>query len=470
MQVTAEQTDPCTIVLDIVVDEQQVVRAFETSYREFGRFANVPGFRPGKAPRAIVERFVDSERVRQHTLEKIIRDSYPKAVEEQGINPYRDPLFDPTDLEDKKPYTYKATIPLEPQVTLGDYTGLTVEKPVFPVTEEMVETQLQRLREERSRLDRVTDRGVQEGDVLIAESQTVLEGDENPAPPRRQLIQMGSNIPGFDEAVMGMMPGEERSFELTFPEDHEEEDRRGKKATFTVKLSSLSAKKMPELNEDFARQVAGVETVDELKQSLRDRLEAESERLGNEMAEQRLIEKILENSDIHFPAVLAREDVEENLRQLGADLQKNNVSYAQYLAQIGRTQEEHQTGLFTQAELQIRSLLALRHIAQAEGLYATNEAINSQFANLLHEGRINEEQYEEYLTDERRRLQVANALIQQSLHAFLFSNNTLVPVEHTGEEAEPSEEPKGESEPAKAEPTEDAATEATETTAGTAKE
>src|SRR4051812_29599167 len=136
MQVTAEHPDPCTVVLDINVDEQQVAQAFEAAYRDFGRYANVPGFRPGKAPRAIVERYVNKEKVRQHGLEKLIRDSYFQALQEQSITPYRDPNIDPTDLQDKKPYVYKATVPLEPQVTLGDYTGLTVDKPVYKVTPE----------------------------------------------------------------------------------------------------------------------------------------------------------------------------------------------------------------------------------------------------------------------------------------------------------------------------------------------
>jgi len=131
MQVTAEQTDPCTVVLSIEVDEKQVSRAFDSAYRDFGRHANVPGFRPGKAPRVLVERVVDNERVRRHALEKIVRDTYPKAIEEESITPFRDPEIDAADLEDKKPYTYKANVPLEPQVTLGEYTGLTVEKPIF---------------------------------------------------------------------------------------------------------------------------------------------------------------------------------------------------------------------------------------------------------------------------------------------------------------------------------------------------
>ena len=244
MQVTAEHPDPCTVVLDINVDEQRVTRAFEITYKEFGRYANVPGFRPGKAPRAIVQRYVNAEKVRQQALEKIIRESYLEAIQSEAITPYRDPHIETTDLEDKKPYFYKAVVPLEPQVTLGDYTNLAVDKPVYKVTETLLENRLNALREERARLERVADRGVQAGDILIVEQQVKVEGDESdPGLPRRQLVQLGNNVPGYDEAILGMEIGEERTFELTYPEDFEEANKQGKQATFTIKLSSISAKK-----------------------------------------------------------------------------------------------------------------------------------------------------------------------------------------------------------------------------------
>ncbi len=370
MQVTAEQTDPCTLVLDVSIDEQQVARAFDSSYREFGRYANIPGFRPGKAPRSIVERFVDTERVRQHALEKIIRETYPEVIEEQGVEPYREPHFDPTDLEDKKPFAYKATIPLQPQVTIGEYTGLTIEKPIFTVTDQMVEKQIDRLREDRARLERVSDRAVELGDVLIAETQVVLDDESDPSLPRRQLVQMGNNIPGYDDALVGMQIGDEKHFELTYPEDYQDEDRRGKLGKFYVKLSSISAKKLPALDDEFVKDVAGVDTVDEFKQTVRERLQADAERISNEIAEQRIIEKILEKSEIHFPYVLVREEVEEKLRQLSIDLKQNNASYSEYLNRLGVSQEEHQTGLFEEAEAQIRILLALREVAKQELLQA----------------------------------------------------------------------------------------------------
>ena len=426
MQVTAEQTDPCTVVLSIEVDEQQVSRAFDSAYRDFGRHANVPGFRPGKAPRALVERFVDNERVRRHALEKIVRDTYPKAIEEESLTPFRDPEIDAADLEDKKPYTYKANVPLEPQVTLGAYTGLTVEKPIFNVTDEMVMQRIEGLRNERAKLDRVTDRGVEAGDMLIVENLIKVEGaDEDETPVRRQLVQMGQNVPGYDEAIMGMMPDEERTFELTYPEDYEEEAKRGKKATFTVSLKSISAKRLPDLDDDFAMQVAGTETLDEFKELVKTRLEADAVRLSNEVAEQRLLEAILENSEVHFPEVLVRDEVRDKLQQLSYQLQNNRMPYEQFLAQNGVTAEQHQSQVYAESFEQIRVLLALREISIQEGLQASNEDVDAEFDRMVGAGALTEEQDAEYRMDSRRRLQVANALIQTRLHDFLFANNTL---------------------------------------------
>lgn len=426
MQVTAEQTEPCTVVLSIEVDEQQVSRAFDSAYRDFGRYANVPGFRPGKAPRALVERFVDNERVRRHALEKIVRDTYPKAIEEESLTPFRDPEIEAGDLEDKKPYTYKANVPLEPQVTLGDYTGLTVEKPIFHVTDEMVDQRIDALRDERARLDRVTDRGVEAGDMLIVENLVKIEGEEaDETPVRRQLVQMGQNVPGYDEAVMGMMPEEERTFEITYPDDYVEEDKRGKKATFTVSLKSISAKRRPDLTDEFAMQVAGVESVEELKEMVKTRLEADAVRLSNEIAEERLLNAILENSEVHFPEVLVRDEVRDKLNQLGYQLQNNRMSYEQFLLQNGITAEQHQGGLYNESFQQIRVLLALRDISIQEGLQASNEDVDAEFDRMVGAGSLTPEQDAEYRNDTRRRLQVANALIQSRLHDFLFANNTL---------------------------------------------
>ncbi len=428
MQVTAEQVDPCTLSLDIVVDEEQVAKTFDKTYREFSRVVNVPGFRPGKAPRAILERHVNKQRLQERAREVIIQEAYGRALEQEGVTPYRNATVQPSDLEDKKPFAFKAIVPLEPQVKLGEYTGITVDKPIYPVTDEMVDSRVQQLREERARLERITDRGVEAGDVLIAEMQTVIEGVEESSPARRQLIQMGSNVPGFDEQVMGMNPGDERSFELRFPDDFEEEEKRGKNATYTVKLSSISGRKVPELNDDFAKQLE-VETVEDLQKQIREALETEASELSNQVAEQRIIEKVLESSEVYFPEALVQEEMEDDFKRLSAELKQYQMPYEQFLAQIGMSGEEHYRQVHDAAATRIRSVLALRQVAIQEGLQVTDEAIDVEFANLVTLGRITEEQFEDYRGEGRRRLQVANALVQQQLHDFLFEKNSFNEVE-----------------------------------------
>ncbi len=448
MQVTSEQTNACTIVLDIAIDEQQVARTFDSVYKEFSKHVNVPGFRPGKAPRPILEKYVNKDKVQERTLEKLITDSYFQAIEEEGITPYRQPSIEPQPIVDKQPYSFKATVPLAPVVTLGTYTGITVEKPIFTITEDVIDNKIHEMREEKSRLERVTDRGVEPGDVLIAENHIVIEGEENNDTPRRQLIQVGNNVPGFDEAILGMTPDEERTFDLTYPEDYDEEDKRGKKATYTVKLSSISAKRLPELDDAFVKSVSDAKTVEELRELVKDSMKFQGARLSDQIAEQRIIEQIVNQGDIQFPDALVGDEVQDDFRRLGEELKHHEVDYQSFLAQKGLTAEQHLEAVRQQAEARVRTVLALQMIAETEGLQATNEEIDSEFDNLLNAGKITEDQYDEYKLNERRRIQVANAIVQQRLHDFLFANNTLVEVvQSAGPDPEALAEANAEEEP-----------------------
>ena len=467
MQVNAEQTNPCTIVLDITVDETQVSRAFDSSYREFSKYTSIPGFRPGKAPRVLVEKYADAARVKQHTLEKIVQDAYVKAIAEQQITPFRDGRVDSGDLIDKQAFTFKAYVPLEPQVKIGQYTGLTADKPIYNVSDEVVEERIEALRDERAKLERVTGRGIEIGDIAIAEVKVEIEGETEPAELKRQLVQTGQNIPGFDDAILGANPGETRTFELTFPADFQEAEKAGKKGTFTFVLASISAKKKPEVDEEFVKAITNQElSVEEFRDLLKISLEAEAKQASNEMGEQNLIEQILKNSEIFFPDVLVIDEVNDKLRHLYTDLRRNQMSYEMYLARIGATAEQHQQSLAQQANVQIMALLALREIAMKEGLQGTEEETDAEFLNLLKQGSIANEDFVEYVQDPRRRLQVANALVQHKLHDFLFANNTLVEVEakETLEEAQAAIE-SGETQTAEtAEAPSAEATETTETT------
>lgn len=451
MQVKAEPTEPCAVTLEITVDEEQVRRIFENVYKEFNRYVNVPGFRPGKAPLALLERFVDPEKVKDRALERIIQETYPKALEEEGIQPMRGygPQLEPPELENNKPYTYKAVVPLEPEVVLGAYTGLTAKKPKLKITDEMVEQELENLRKEKTRLERVTGRGVEPNDVLVAQVRVVEEGEEegeNAPLPKRKVIMMGENIPGFDEALLGMQVGEERSFVLPYPEDYPVESKRGKKATYTVKLLDIHVRKLPELDDDFAKQY-NFESLEELRNAIRAQLEQQADERGNAIAEQNLIAQILQNSTVKFPMVLVEEEVRERFERLSRDLQERRMTYEEFLKAIGKKAEEYQKQVTQEAIYRIMAVLALREISIEEGIQADEAQIDAAFDSMLEKGEITEELYEEFRNDPRRRLQVANALIEQRLHDFLFSHNTI-------EVVEMDELPQEEEEPSKDEPNE----------------
>jgi trigger factor len=423
MQVTSEQPDPSTLILDIEVDEEQVSRTFDAVYREFSRHVNVPGFRPGKAPRAVVERYVNKDRVRERTREKLIQDTFFKALTEQEIQPYSTPEVDASEIEDKAPYAYKVTVPLEPQIVLGAYTGLVIDKPVFTVTDEIIDERIQALREEKARLERIADRGVEQGDVLIAEVQTAEEGEEEPSKPRRQLVQVGNNIPGFDDAILGMNSEETRTFELTYPDDYDDEAKRGKKVSYTLTVHSISAKRQPDLNDEFAQQV-GADTVEALREKLRGEIQTAADQQSSQIAENRLVQAIHDAAELSYPRALVREELREDLNRLGEELRRYNVSYEKYLEQRGMTSEQLQASMAQQAEARVRTVLVLSKIAEMEGLQATDEDIDAEFDRLLETGRISEDQYDEYKPVRHRRIQVANALVQQRLHDYLFANST----------------------------------------------
>ncbi len=430
MQVTVEQSSPCTVILNVEIDQEQVSRTFESTYRQFSRFTNVPGFRPGKAPRALVERYVDKSRVRQQAMERLIRETFQDALQEQSITPLRgrDPELESSpEIQDHESFTYRAVVPLEPEVALGSYTGLTVTRPVMEITDAVLDKHIESLRERSAKLEIVSDRGVEPGDQLTAENKVLFDGEEpDDQPVRRQLIRLGSNIPGFDEAIMGMTVGEERVFTLTFPEDYHEEDKRGKVATFTVKVTAIRARVLPALDDDFAMAVTGAETLAEMRELEAVKLREQNKELSDQLAEQQLIAQIINNSTINFPEVLIRDEVQDEFRNLAQELRKQNVSYAQFLEINGLTPETHQEQSLKAAAVRIAALLALRDISVQENLQPSEEEVNAEFEKLLSAGTITDDQYDEFVIDTRRRIQLANALVQRRLHDFLFANNTIV--------------------------------------------
>jgi trigger factor len=419
MAETKEQENPCTLILDIEIEPEKVSKAFDRAYREFSGFTNVPGFRPGKAPRAMLEKYVNQERLRERVMEVLAGPAYREEIQRREIKPYTEPEVEFGDLANGRPWQFKATVPLPPRVSLGDYSTISIERPKYSVSNDDVEKHIESMRNERARLEAVTDRPAREEDVLITETAITPEGGAPPAQPKRTLIRLGNNIPGFDEAVIGMSIDEERTFELTYPDDYQEEDLKGKKASFHVKLLSINQRVVPELNEEWVKDATGFQTVKELKSDVKEKLGESYAQLADRVAENRIVEELIKRSQIDFPDVMVGEEMAQIMQELEEEI-KGRMNFEQYLKAAGLTEEQHRQRIASQAVDRINSTLALRELVKAENVTAADEEVDAEFDRLAEGSELSPEQLAGMKKDKNRRLQASNLVVKRKLRELLF--------------------------------------------------
>ena len=429
MQVNKTEIESRTVSLDITVDPETVQKGFDRAYREFSNFTNVPGFRPGKAPKAMLARYVNQERLRERVMEIVAGPAYREAVTQEQITPYTDPEVEFSDLTEGQPWQFKAAVPLPPTVELGDYKTVSIERPVYTVDDEEVNRQIEALREEYSKIQPVTGRGVQDGDVVIAELSVTPQGEgeapaEPPAEPRRSLLRPGSgnNIPGFDDAIRGQLPEEDRAFELTYPEDFQEPELAGKKASFRVTVTSINERILPEVTDEWAKQIGPFQTIDDLRADIREKLVQGYSDVTQRITESRIIEEIIKRSKIEFPTAMVQSEMEEEARDLGQDLQKRGVSYESYLQQTGLTEEQHRERMAATSVQRVRTYLVLREIAKAEDMSIPDEEIQMELDNLLEGAELDEEEEERIRASVATQNRIANRLLQSKLRDFLLTS------------------------------------------------
>jgi trigger factor len=430
MQVTIEeQTDSCTVMLDITVEAERVAKAFDRAYRKFAGFTNVPGFRPGKAPRQVLERFVNRNRLREHVRELIVNQAYREALQEKNITPYAEPEADISDVVEGQPYHFKVTVQTPPRVTLGDCSTIAVERPVYAVSEEDIDGEIEKLRAQYARLEQAHDRGIREDDQVIFEMKVTLEGEEPPAEPRRSLIRITrNNIPGFNEAVMGQMPGEERRFTLAYPDDFQDAERAGKSAGFEVKVISINQTVIPEATDEWVGSVTAFETVEALRAALRADRERALKSLADNIAENRILDALVKLSDIAYPATMLEEEIADEMRELHQDLEQRRLTYEQYLEMTGQTREQHEEQVAQRAEDRLKSLLVMREMAKSEKIETSSAEIDAEFTRLAEENAISDEDLQRMKGEERRRIQIANIILRRKLRDRLFELATITDV------------------------------------------
>lgn len=383
---TSEIESPILRVLSVQVDEARVAKAFDSAYRDLGKRVNVRGFRPGKAPRSVLQKLYGPSLV-EDIERTLVAETLPDAVGQAGVEPVAEPSIDAEPPVLGAAFSYTAKIEVRPEIELPDLTGLKAEKPATNIADDAVDTELERLRERRTSL---VD---EEGDaVLAAGSFAVIdyvgridgEGFEGGS-AQGATLEIGSNqfIPGFEEQLVGAAIGDDREVRVTFPEDYGAEHLAGKEAVFAVHIAGAKRKETPELDDEFAKELGEFETLDALRERIQEDLVAAAERETRQALRKSLLDGLLERFDFPVPPGLVDRRLGSRLEMAHRELQQS-FPEDELHAQLGRWREEWRPD----AERDVREELVLDAVGEAQGFEATAEAVDERLEELARDQGI----------------------------------------------------------------------------------
>ncbi|AMA72079.1 trigger factor [Aneurinibacillus thermoaerophilus] len=386
MKATWEKLENNQGVLTVEVEEARVDKAIDQAFVKVVKKVNVPGFRKGKVPRKIFEARFGVESLYQDALDIILPEAYTEAVQETGIEPVDRPEVDIQQIAKGQPLIFKATVTVKPEVKLGEYKGLTVEEKDFSVTDEMVEEELKNMQNRSAELVVLEDDAtIEKGDYAIIDFKGFVDGEafEGGEADNYQLeIGSGTFIPGFEDQVIGMKKGEEKDINVTFPEEYHAKELAGKPAVFKVKVNEIKRKNLPELDDEFAKDVSEFDTLEELKADIKNKLEEKAKIDAENYKKEALIEKATENAEIDLPEVMVEHEVNHMVNDFAQRLQFQGMNLDLYYQFTGLDEEKLREQFQPDAEKRVRTTLVLEAIGKAENVEVTDEDVNKELEEL----------------------------------------------------------------------------------------
>ncbi|RKD28974.1 trigger factor [Thermohalobacter berrensis] len=373
------------VTLKIEVPAEKFEEGIQKAYLKNRKRFNIPGFRKGKAPKRIIEARYGKGIFYEDAINFVFPEAYSKAVDEHELEPVDRPEIDIEQIEEGKPVVFTAKVTVKPEVKLGDYTGIEVEKVEYNVTEEDVEKEIERMRERNARLVEVKDRPVKEGDILTIDYEGYVDGEQfEGGTAQNQSLEIGSGrfIPGFEEQLVGKNKDEEVEVNVTFPEEYHAENLAGKDATFKVKIHEIKEKELPELDDEFAKDVSEFDTLDELKSDVKTKLEEQAKNREKAEKENKVLEKVVEGAEIDIPEVMIENQIDNELREFEYRLRFQGLDLEKYLEMTNTKREDLRDQLRPNAEKAVRTELVLEAIAEKEEIKETEEELNKELEKI----------------------------------------------------------------------------------------
>jgi len=386
MNVSWEKIEKNRGVLTVEVESEKFDEALDKAFRKVVKKVNVPGFRKGKVPRNIFEKRFGVESLYQDAVDILLPEVYAEAVKQSGITPVDRPEIDIVQIEKGQPFKFTATVDVKPEVELGEYKGIEVEDKAVTVTEEDVQAELDKMRERHAELV-VLEEGeeAKEGDIALIDFEGFKDGVAfEGGTGKNYSLVLGSKtfIPGFEEQVIGMKKGEEKDLNLTFPEDYHNKDLAGQAVVFKVKVNDIKRKVLPELDDEFAKDVSEFDTLEELKKDMEATLLKRREEEKKQHIERTVIEKAAESAKVDIPQGMIRTEVDNLLRDFEMRLRQQGLTLELYTQFTGQTEESLREQMKPDAEKRVRNALVLEAIAKAENLTVSDEEFEEELQRL----------------------------------------------------------------------------------------
>ncbi len=412
-----EKKEKSTAVFTVETSAEEFEKAVNDVYRKNRASINIPGFRKGKAPRALIESMYGKEVFYQDAMDELAPDAYEFGVKEGNLDTVGQPGITNLDITDERTVVYTFDVSLYPEVTLGEYKGLEAEKNVTPVSDEDIEERVSADRKRNARIVTIDDRPAQMGDTANIDFDGFLNGERfNGGKAEGHDLELGSNsfVPGFEEQIVGMQIGEEKDLDITFPENYTPE-LAGKAVVFKVKLNSLSVKELPELDDDFAQDVSEFETLEEYRENIRKDLTEQRQESADKAFEQAVISQAAKNITAEIPDVMVDYKIEEILRNYAAQMgvSTKDKSFEDLKRMFGFTDENMDNGIRPAALEQVRTELMLEAVGEAEELADTDEAFEEYVKKTADEVGAEPELVKKYFGEDALRNEFRRELAKE---------------------------------------------------------
>jgi trigger factor len=391
VKVTLEKKEKNQVHLEVEVDYDRVKKALEQAFRSVSQQVNIPGFRKGKAPRQLVERAVGPDYIKNEALNKLVPEALEQAVQQESLELIDRPDVEVISFEDNKALVFKATVPVRPEVEFkGDYKDNSAQAPKTEIDPAAVDAKIDELRQQRATQE-VVDRAIAQGDFATLDFAGKLKGEDEPfeggtAEDFKAEIAPGRFIEGFMEALIGLKAGEEKDFDVTFPEQYHAPNLAGKPATFHVKVKEVRAKALPELNDAFAASVGDYNSMADLKKKIEADLQEEAEDNRELLLRQQILDQVLEKADVEIPESMIQREIQFLMNQYAQMMQAQGMDVRNMFDQSRLN--DWANSLRDEATKRIKTSLTLGTVAKANGIVITNEEVDEEIVQYAQMYRV----------------------------------------------------------------------------------